>query len=125
MSLAAYKVFHLLGIFFLFTALGGSVAAQMAARAGGGGADKIRKLAGMTHGIALLLILIAGFGALASLGAMQTGMPGWVWLKLGVWVILGASPFILRKAPQLAGLFWWLLPFFGAAAAYLALYKPV
>ncbi len=124
MSLAAYKVLHLLGVFFLFTALGGAAAAQMAVRAGAAGADRIRKLAGATHGIALLLILIAGFGALSSLGAMQTGIPGWAWGKVGIWVLLGASPFILRKAPRFALLFWWLLPFLGAVAAYLALYKP-
>ena len=66
------------------------------------------------------------FGALARLGLTSLDLiPAWVWWKLVLWVLLGAAPFVLRKKAGLAGIFWWLLPVLGAAAAWLALYKPV
>jgi hypothetical protein len=131
MSLAAYKLLHVLGIVFLFAALGGSVLVhwvrlEEAARA------RARKIAGITHGVALLLVAFAGFGALAKL-RLYVGetdleavalLPGWVWGKIVIWALLGAAPFVLRRKPALAGVFWWLLPLLGAAAAYLAFYKP-
>jgi len=123
MTLAAYKLLHVLGMLFLFAALGGSVLVhrvpmEEAARA------RVRKLAGITHGVALLLVAFAGFGALARLGLTDLALPLWVWGKIVLWALLGAAPFVLRKRPALAGLFWWLLPLLGAAAAYLAFFKP-
>jgi hypothetical protein len=120
MSLVAYKLLHIAGVLFLFAALGGSVIANRDGTAGAAA----RKLTGITHGLALLLIVFAGFGALAKLGLTSAGLPGWVWGKLVIWVLLGAAPFVLRKKPSLAVLFWWLLPILGATAAALALYGP-
>lgn len=124
MTLAAYKLLHVLGMVFLFAALGGSVLVhwvrlEEAARA------RARKIAGITHGVALLLVAFAGFGALARLGLISAALPLWVWGKIVLWALLGAAPFVLRRKPALAGVFWWLLPLLGAAAAYLAFYKPV
>ena len=121
MSLVAYKLLHVAGVFFLFAAIGGSILAN---REGAAGAAA-RKLTGITHGLALLLIAFAGFGALAKLGLTSAGIPGWVWGKVVIWLLLGAAPFVLRKKPSLGVLFWWLLPLLGAVAAWLALYKPV
>jgi hypothetical protein len=122
MSLAAYKLLHVAGVVFLFAALGGSVLVHWS----GGASDRARKIAGITHGLALLLIAVAGFGALARLGLTSLDLiPAWAWWKMVLWVLLGAAPFVLRKKAGLAGLFWWLLPVLGAAAAWLALYKPV
>lgn len=123
MTLAAYKLLHVLGIVFLFAALGGSVLVHWVrleepARA------RARKIAGITHGVALLLVAFAGFGALARLGLTSAALPLWVWGKIVLWALLGAAPFVLRRRPALAGAFWWLLPLLGAAAAYLAFYKP-
>lgn len=121
MSLVAYKLLHVAGVIFLFAALGGSVLSHR----GGAAGAAARKLTGITHGLALLLIAFAGFGALAKLGLTGVGLPGWVWWKIAIWVVLGAAPFVLRRKPALAGLFWWLLPLLGIAAAWLALAKPV
>jgi len=122
MSLAAYKLLHVAGVVFLFAALGGSVLIHWS----GGASDRARKIAGITHGLALLLVAVAGFGALARLGLTSLDLiPAWAWWKMVLWVLLGAAPFVLRKKPGLAGLLWWLLPVLGATAAWLALYKPV
>lgn len=122
MTLAAYKVLHILGILFLFIALGGLLFAASAGAQTAAG----RKLAGMLHGLGLVIILVTGFGALARLGISSPGdWPLWVWLKAAIWLALGASLALIRRAPGLNRLLWFLLPVLGMVAAYLALYKPV
>ncbi len=69
MSFAAYKVIHVLGVLFVFTSLGALMLASREGVERGNG----RKLAGLTHGIALLVVLVAGFGALARLGNAEPG----------------------------------------------------
>jgi hypothetical protein len=117
MDLDFYRVLHLAGVIFLFTSIGGAL---LASREGATGAAA-RKLSGMTQGIALLIILVAGFGALAKLGL---AMPGWAWAKLVIWLALGASPVLIRKRPDLAKVWWLVLPLLGVVAAALARYKP-
>src|SRR5688572_22622536 len=114
MSLAAYKVLHLLGAFLVLAALG-------AALAGGS-----RKGSGMLHGAGLLLVLVAGFGALARLGLSNpAGWPLWLWLKLAIWLALGAGPIIVRRSPLRFRLALWIVfPLLAAAAGYLSIYKP-
>jgi len=121
MSFAAFKVIHILAVLYVFASLG---ALMLAAREGverGNG----RKLAGMTHGITLLLVLVAGFGALARLGLSNPGAwPTWVWIKALVWLALGGVIVLIRRSPQLGTLLWWLLPLLGGIAAWAAIYKP-
>ena len=116
-SYAAYKVLHITSVLFVFTSLG---ALMLAARAGVDRRES--KLAGMTHGIALILILVTGFGALIRLGV--TGIPLWVVLKLVIWLTLGGIIVLIRRSPRLGTMLWWILPLLGGAAAYLAIYKP-
>ncbi len=118
MSAQTYNVLHVLGILFAFTALGG---ATLRALAGTGEDAPGRKLAIITHGVALLLILVSGFGMLAKL---KLGFPLWVWAKLVIWLLIGASIALIRRLPAHASLFWFALPVLGAIAAYLAIYKP-
>ena len=131
MTLAAYKVVHILGVLFLFTALGSLLAAawpsgNAAGSAGAVIAGPLRKRAGLTHGLALVLVLVSGFGLLARLGSSHPGVWGlWVWLKLFTWLLLGAALTLIRRQPRWAPALWLLLPVLGGLAAYLALYKPV
>ena len=121
MSLPAYKVIHILGMMLMFTALGGLLIASRAGVTTG----VSRKTAGITHGIALLLIFVSGFGALAALGFSKPGTwQLWVWLKLLIWLIFGGITVLIRRSSRAATLLWWVLPILGALAAYLALYKP-
>lgn len=121
MSLAFYKVLHLFSAFLLFAALGGLT---LAARARRTDADAGRKLAAASHGIALVLLLVTGFGALARLAISSPGLwPGWVWAKVVIWLALGAA-LVVRRFPAAAGMLWWLWPVLGGVAAWLALYKP-
>ncbi|HEY7214745.1 MAG TPA: hypothetical protein VIC28_08955 [Thermoanaerobaculia bacterium] len=117
MSLAAYKVIHVLSIMLLFTAFGSMLSGLQS------GAS--RKLAGMTHGLALVLILVSGFGALAKIGLSNPGIwPGWLWLKVLIWIVFGGVIVLIRRAPRASTLLWWVLPLLGGLAGYLAMYKP-
>lgn len=124
MTLAAYKVVHILAVLFLFTALGSLLAAAWPGGADAAGGP-LRKRAGLTHGLALALVLVSGFGLLVRLGISHLGDWGvWIWLKLLTWLLLGAALTLIRRQPRLAPALWWVLPLLGGLAAYLAIYKP-
>jgi hypothetical protein len=117
MSLLAYKVLHLLAVAYLFAALGG--AAWHAAH--GGRREGAGKGATIAHGLALVVLLVSGFGMLAKLGV---GFPGWAWAKLLLWLLLGAAGALPYRKPAWARSLFWLLPLLGGAAGWLALTKP-
>ncbi|HUF14094.1 MAG TPA: hypothetical protein VMN78_13400 [Longimicrobiales bacterium] len=132
-SYGVYRLLHFFGIFLLLTALGGAVMRAMlggtrtaAATPGGDGADeaaakRLRRLIGISHGVALFLILLGGFGMLARL---DIGMPGWIIGKLGIWLVLGG---LLAAANRMAGrarVLWFAIPVLGLLAAWLAYTRP-
>lgn len=120
MSHIAYKVIHLLGIFLLFAGLGGAWAVVAACTEPTRAAA--RRLLMATHGTALVLILVAGFGMLARLG-ITGAWPLWVWIKVLIWILLGALPWVLKRIRRAPGLLFYLAPLLGAIAAYSALFR--
>ena len=114
-----YKLMHFAGIFLTLAAIGGNVVHY----GNGGTKDNhgMRKIVGMTHGISLLLVLVGGFGMIAKLGV---GFPGWVIVKLVLWLILGAAVVLPFKFANTAKIQLFAYPIIGVFAAYLALYKP-
>lgn len=114
MSYQFYKVLHVVSLFLLFTSLAAAAFAPQ---------DK-RKPWVALHGVATLIALVAGFGLLARLGLMK-GMPGWVQIKLAIWLALGVMPFILRKANHLALPLLLVSVLLGATGSYLAVNKPM
>ncbi len=122
-SYTVYKVVHLLGIFLLMAALGG-----LAIHAANGGVRReslTRRLVSGSHGIALFLILLGGFGMLARLAAPGGfALPGWIWAKVAIWVLLGAVAVVPYRRPQFARWVFVLVPTLGLVAAIVALTKP-
>jgi hypothetical protein len=122
MDYPAIKLFHLVGIMLIFLGLGGMV---FAAYSGFGPVkNQIRRAAAFCHGIGLLLILVSGIAMLSSLGLLHGDPPGWAKGKFVIWLLLGGS---ISLAARWSRGIWILLPVWillGAAAAYLALYKP-
>lgn len=115
-----YKVVHILGIALVVSALGG-----MAIHAANGGtreASLTRRLTMATHGLGLLLIVLAGFGMLASMD--RGAHVGWVIAKLVIWVLLGGAAAIPYRRPQFARAVFLLVPLLVGIAALLALTKP-
>ncbi|MFQ5746329.1 MAG: hypothetical protein ACE5HF_03810 [Gemmatimonadota bacterium] len=119
---SAYKILHLFGILFVFASLGGL--SLHALNGGTRATNASRRLVAWSYGGGLLLILVTGFGQLARLGLMEGGVPGWAWGKLVVWLALGGLLSVPYRHPERARLLWFGAPVLGAAAAYLALYKP-
>jgi hypothetical protein len=114
-----YKIVHIIGIVTLMVALGGAAFLMMA------GATTSRRLLAVLHGAGAFLILLGGFGMLARLGIIQGGsFPAWLWLKIGVWLILGAALIVAWRRPGLARPVLFSLPLLAGVATYMAVYKP-
>lgn len=126
MSPEFYRVLHLFGIFLLFCTLGGLTMLAWQTRGAQAVKEEVtaaRKRLVMVHGLALIVILVAGFGLMAKLGMMK-GWPTWIYGKLAIWVVLGAAATAVRKLADHGKLWIVLLPVFGAVAAYLAILHP-
>ncbi|HSM07985.1 MAG TPA: hypothetical protein VLA33_03080 [Gemmatimonadota bacterium] len=122
-SQAGYWYMHIFGIGLLMLAIGG---VSLHAMSGGtketsGG----RRLIAASHGLGLLLILTAGFGMLARLGAMQGSLPGWVWAKLAIWAVIGGLFMVPYRKPKLAAPVWVAAAVLMLCAAWLAHAKPI
>lgn len=118
-SHATYKVIHLLGIFLLFSGMGGLWA--VAVSSSETFRTSIRRLAIAAHGAGMLLILVAGFGMMARL-QISHSWPLWIWIKVVIWVLLAGYPVLLKRQQKPSGILFFLAPVLGAVAAYAALF---
>jgi hypothetical protein len=119
MSYEFYKTLHLLGLTMVVLSLGGII--LFAINGGTKASNSFRKGVMITHGVGLLLLLVAGFGMLAKLGIH--GVPTWVGGKLVIWLALGAFVGMAYK-PHLARKLWFAVPALVLVATLLAQYKP-
>lgn len=120
MTYEFYKIIHLVSIVLLFSGLVGVIAIQMS---GGVLAGKAKSLVFISHGIGLLFLLISGFGLLARLG-LTRDIPGWVFGKLAIWLILGGAIALVKRKGHIGWpLFISLIGIF-TLAAILAITKP-
>ncbi len=120
MPYEAYKIMHYLGIFLTLTAIAGVV---FHVGQGGSKEDNAwRKFLGIQHGVGLLLVLVAGFGLLARLG-LTSGLPGWIYVKLLIWFILGAFLPLAYKFNRKPMLVWYKSIALAMIAATFAVYK--
>jgi len=121
MSYEFYKILHLTSIFMIFMGLAGFLFAHAAQ---GTIPKPMRILLASVHGVGLTLALVSGFGLAARLGLVQ-GLPNWIYIKLGIWLILGGMIALAKRKSQLyfpLMISWILL---GALAAFLAGTKPI
>ena len=120
MSYDFYKVLHVAGYLGVFFSLGGVVFHV----ASGGNRDTAwRKGAAILHGVGLLIVFVAGFGLIAKM-KLAFPWPAWIWIKIGIWLLLGLALTIPYRMPQHSRLLWIALPLLGVLATYLARYKP-
>ena len=127
-SYGVYRLIHFFGIFLLITSLGGAVMRGMLRGAALNGSAEMdglaratRRIVAASHGVAMLLILVGGFGMLARL---DIGFPGWVIGKLAVWMALGAMLGLANKLVGRARVLWFAVPVLAFVAAWLAYTKP-
>lgn len=124
-SYATYKVVHYLGIFLLLAQLSALLGRAAVLRGDRGDAPDpwARRLAAV-HGVALFMILLGGFGMLARLGITEgLQLPGWIWAKLGIWLVLGGL-MAARRLPRVSTPALVMVPLLAALAGWIALYKP-
>jgi hypothetical protein len=117
MSYEFYNVVHVIGVIFLFTALG-----ALAATAGSA-TPSLRTTAAIAHGVALAVIFVAGFGLLARLGHFGA-IPLWAYLKMFLWTILALVVIPIKRRPEWAPALWVAMPVIGSLAAWLAVTQP-
>jgi hypothetical protein len=117
-----YKLIHFLGIFLVLIAL--AVMAAHALRGGTRADDPHRRTLAFTHGTGVFLILLGGFGMLARLGIVQGGLPGWIYAKLAIWLVVGGAIALVYRGRDLARLTLLAAPVLAILAAAVALYKP-
>ena len=120
MSIQFYTLLHVIGIMLLFFALGGYT---LKGNPEGPGAKRAKILLGVSHGLSLLILLVAGFGLLAKLGLMSS-FPAWAIIELVIWVAFGAAPVLIKRSPALVRPVWVGLVLLGGLAGYLAIFKP-
>ncbi len=127
-SYGVYRLIHFFGIFLLITSLGGAVMRGMLRGAAlNGSADvdaaarQTRRVVAASHGIAMLMILVGGFGMLARL---DVGFPNWIIGKLVIWLALGAMLGFANKLVGSARSLWFAVPVLAFIAAWLAYTKP-
>jgi len=118
MNYEIYKIVHLLGLTLVVLSLGGIIVHTI--NGGTKATNSFRKVAVITHGVGLLLLLVAGFGMLARLGIHS--FPGWVVGKLVIWLALGAFIALAYKK-NFARKLWFLIPVLVVIAAKLAIFK--
>lgn len=111
MSYETYKLIHFFSIISFFLSLGALLTCS-------GNKKKIMTL----HGLAVLVLLVSGFGLIARL--KMHSFPVWVILKLCIWLILGVLvPIMMSRGVHKK---WsWLIVFAGGfGAVWLAVLKP-
>ena len=113
----SYKLLHVVGLLLLFSGMGGQLLGSVSER------DRAPKGATILHGVGLFAMLVGGFGMMARLG-VQWPWPGWLIVKLGVWLAIGALPVVVRRQLLSRTLAWWVAAVLGALAAWLAINKP-
>ena len=118
-----YKLMHYVGIFTMLVAF--TLACAHAMRASSHPDRRSRRGFAITSGVALLLILTGGFGMLARLGIVQGGLPGWVLVKLGIWLALAAAIAAPLRGRQFARALMVAVPLAALLAAAVALFKPL
>jgi len=75
----------------------------------------------MAHGIALIVILISGFGMQATL---HLGFPVWLILKIVIWLIFGGFIVLAKKSIISGFIAWFCIIALGLSAFYLAKTHP-
>jgi hypothetical protein len=122
-SYTAYKIVHYVGLFLLVASLSAGLARLTAPGVGWETPDPWTRRLGAVHGIALLLVLTGGFGMLARLDVTGS-LPGWIWAKLTIWVVLGGLLALGRRRREWAPALLAGVPALAVLAGIIALTKP-
>jgi hypothetical protein len=113
------KVIHLIALALTFMGLAGALAYNAVSP----GPSTTRRIFAISHGIGLILLLLTGFPMLIQLG-IGKNLPGWVWGKVVIWLLAGASAVLVRRFARFQVSMLVYLAVLVGLGAWLALYKP-
>jgi hypothetical protein len=122
MPYAVYKLTHLFGIFVLLITL--ALPSMHLLRGGTRSDFPGGRMLALTHGAASFLVLLGGFGMLARLGVVHSGLPTWILLKLTIWLALAAALALALRTGAGARAVLVGAPLLALLAAGIAIYKP-
>ncbi len=120
LSYSVYKVMHLVSLLALLMSLGGLMLGRI------NHSDKNfkgKRWAMIFHGVSLFFVLLGGFGLLARLN-IHTPWPGWIWVKLGLWLLLGGVTVLILRKPEWSRALWVTILLIAGYGVYVAHYKP-
>jgi len=120
-SYEVYKFLHSCGFFGLFAAV---VSLSFYGLTHNPVTHPWKKAVSIIHGIAMILILVSGFGLLARLGIMHGGLPIWAWIKLFIWALFMVSLLVVKKKPEYSKFIWVFSILLFIVAAWVARFKP-
>ncbi len=95
MSYSFYNILHLGSLFALCLVLGALWGLYTTPSPD----KKLRSLLLGLHGLLMFFIFLAGFGLIAKI-KVPFPWPFWIYIKLAIWLLLGASPFLIKRAKQ-------------------------
>lgn len=114
-----YKILHLAGLIVLISVVSALIYRTWADN---NAPIKGKRFLMVLHGIAVVVMLVSGFGLLARLGIMSS-WPTWVWIKLAAWFFVIVSPSLVMRVPSSRKFMWWLFPAVLIATAFAVIYK--
>jgi len=120
MSISFYTLLHIIGLILLGQAVGAASFHRMQT---GEASHPRMKLLSIMHGVGLLFMLVSGFGMLAQLG-ITGGLPNWIYAKLAIWLVFGASIALVNRGKGSPMLWWALVVVLGGVAGWLGIFKP-
>lgn len=127
MSEQFYKTIHILGVLIVFFSFGrmlqGVLLSGSPEKDGGNASRKKPKLsAAVLHGVGLLLVVLGGFGMIARL-KMLWPWPEWVFVKMGIFLALGAAPVLIKRKLLSVSVLSTILFGLGLIAAIFGIFK--
>lgn len=109
-----YRILHIVGALTLLLGLGGVLAS------GGKEGQPSPVIFRILTYLALVVMVVAGIGYAHK---MNYGWPNWMFAKMGLWLVLGAvPPLVKRGCPRMVAIL--LVIACGATAVWLAQTKP-
>src|ERR1700722_15479300 len=105
---------HVFGILMLFSGLVGLWGASLNGTVPRGR----RAVLSAIHGFGMLIVLVAGFAMAGKLGYMGA-MPGWLYGKMLIWLLLGGSIVLAKRKATIGPLLLAVWIALGTLAAYL------
>lgn len=109
-----YRVIHVACALLLFLSLGAVLAHEP---------GKAPRWSAAVHGVALLLMVVAGVGLMHKSEPRLEWQP-WVFAKMGAWLLLGALPALVKRNLLPRFLAFLLVVGLGAGAAWLGIANP-